>query len=251
MGKEKRKLLIVDDQINLLTTLQFIFEENGFSVTMVSSGIDAVEKIQTEKYDLALLDINMPQMDGLETFREIKKQSPTTAVIMMTGNKENIQIKKCIDEGAVTVVYKPFAVNKLLELMGNVLERPIVLIVDDRRDDRVILRNSLELQNFRVVEAKDGGDALEKVKTGNFDVCLVDFKMPGMNGMETIEKIKEINSEVGVILMSGFTLEDAVRTEINSKEGLAFIRKPYEVKNLVDIVKEEMHKIDGRKTGNV
>jgi DNA-binding NtrC family response regulator len=241
MSDGKKYLLVVDDQINLLTTLKFIFEDSGFEVTMVSSGIQAIEKIKEINYDLALLDINMPEMDGLDTFREIKKTSPSTAVVMMTGNKENMQVKKCLEEGAITVVYKPFSVNKLIELMGEVMSRPVVLVVDDRRDDRVVLRNNLELNNFRVLEAKDGEDALEKVKRGNFDVCLVDFYMPGIDGLETIDKIKEINPEVGVILMSGSTLEDAVRSEISSNGGLAFLRKPYDINNLVEIIKEEMN----------
>jgi CheY-like chemotaxis protein len=217
----------------------------GFDVTMVSSGPVAIEKVKEKKFDLALCDINMPEMDGLETFRAIKESSPTTAVIMMTGNQENVQIKKCIEEGAVTVVYKPFAINKLIEIMGKVLNRQVVLVVDDRRDDREILRNSLEINDYRVVEAKDGETALEMVRKGDFDVCMVDFKMPGMNGMETIEKIKEINKDVGVILMSGFTLEDAIRKEIKDKKGLAFIKKPYDMNNLVDIINEEVNKKQG------
>ncbi len=240
MVEAQKHLLIVDDQINLLTTLKFVFEDSGFNVTMVSSGQEAIEKVKEIVFDLALLDINMPEMDGLQTFMEIKKCSPTTSVIMMTGNKENIQVRKCIEEGAVTVVYKPFAVNKLIELMGNVLNRPIVLVVDDKRDDRVMLRNVLEIQGYRVFEASSGMDALDKVKKGNFDICLIDFKMPGMNGLETIDEIKEINPDVGVILMSAYTVEDAIRTEIKDKRGIAFIRKPYDIDNIVNIINEEM-----------
>ncbi len=240
MAEPQKHLLIVDDQINLLTTLKFVFEDSGFNVTMVSNGREAIEKVKEIVFDLALLDINMPEMDGLQTFMEIKKCSPTTSVIMMTGNKENIQVRKCIEEGAVTVVYKPFAVNKLIELMGNVLNRPMVLVVDDKRDDRVMLRNVLEIQGYRVFEASSGIDALDKVKKGNFDICLIDFKMPGMNGLETIDEIKEINPDVGVILMSAYTVEDAIRTEIKDKRGIAFIRKPYDIDNVVNIINETM-----------
>ncbi|MBN2407999.1 MAG: response regulator [Elusimicrobia bacterium] len=241
-NKEKKNLLIVDDEINVLQTLRFIFEDSGFNVTMVSSGPEALEKVKENKYDLALLDINMPEMDGLTTFREIKKISPGTAVIMMTGNKESVQIRKSLEEGAYTIVYKPFAINKLLEIMGNVLKVPVVLVVDDRRDDRVILRNLLELEQYRVIEASDGMDAINKIKKGNFDICLVDYKMPGMDGLETIDEIKKINTKIGVILMSGFSLEEAIRKEIEEHKGMAFIKKPYEINNLVDIIKEEMEK---------
>lgn len=241
MENTKKRLLIVDDEIDFLTTLKFIFEEQGFIVTMVSSGIDALERIKGTNFDLVLLDINMPEMDGLETFRKIKKRSPIT-VIMMTGNKENVQIRKCIEEGAYTVIYKPFAVNNLLEIMRKALRMPVVLVVDDRCDDRVILRNLLELEGFRVVEAKDGMEAVKTVKKGNFDVCLVDFKMPGMDGIETIENIKEITPNIGVILMSAYTLDEAIKAEIKEKRGLAFIRKPYDINNLLSILNKELKK---------
>lgn len=240
MDKAKRNILVVDDQINLLTTLKFIFDEHGFNTTMVASSREAVEKVKETKFDIALLDVNMPEMDGLETFREIKKISSTTTVIMMTGYRESAQVKKCLLEGAVTAVYKPFAINKLIELMGKILKRPIVLIIDDKRDDRAVLKNSLEIQDYRVIEAQDGMTAIEKIKKGNFDICLVDFKMPGMNGLETINEIKRADPDIGVILLSGYTLEDAMRNEIKNGDGLTFIRKPYDMNNLMDIMEEEM-----------
>lgn len=235
-NNKNNELLIVDDQVNLLTTLKFIFEDNGFNVTMVSSGIEAVKRIKEKSYDIVLLDVNMPEMDGLETFREIKKHSPTSSIIMMTGNKESAQVKKCIEEGAYTVVYKPFAVKKLIKIMKRAAERPIVLVVDDRRDDRIVLRNALEIEDYRVVEASDGINALDKIKKGNFDICLVDYRMPRMNGLETIDRIKKENPDVGVILMSGYSLEDAIKREIEKREGLAFIKKPYDINVLVDVV---------------
>ena len=117
MNENRKKIIIVDDEINLLMTLQFIFEDAGFDVTMVPGGVEAVEKMNSNSYDVALLDINMPVMDGLQTLREIKKLSPATSVFMMTGNRENVHIKKCLEEGAVTVFYKPFSVNELLQVM--------------------------------------------------------------------------------------------------------------------------------------
>lgn len=240
--ERKNNLLIIDDEISVLKTLQFIFEDSGFNVTMVSSGFEALNKIKESNFDLVLLDINMPEMDGLETFRKIKEMAPSTAVIMMTGNKENVQIRKSIEEGAYTVVYKPFAINKLLEIMGNALKVPIVLVVDDRRDDRIVLRNSLELANYRVIEAKDGQEAVEKIKKGKFDVCLIDYKMPGMDGVETIKEIKKEKSDIAVILMSGYSLEEAIRKEIEEKKALAFVKKPFDIDKLIKIIKEELGK---------
>ncbi len=240
--ERKKSLIIVDDEISLLTTLKFIFEDNGFDVVMAGGGVEALEIMTKRTFDMAILDINMPEMDGLQTFREIKKNYPSTAVFMMTGNKESSQVKKCIEEGAITVVYKPFSVNNLLEVMDKVARKPVVLIVDDRGDDRVILRSALEIHDYRIIEAKDGADAIEKVKKGNFDICLIDYKMPGMNGIETIENIKKVSPDANMVLVSAYTLEEAIKSELKEQKGVAFLKKPFEINNLVDIIKEETSK---------
>ncbi len=238
----KKKLLIVDDELGHLTTLKFIFEDNGFDVTMVSSGREAVEKVEKETFDMALLDINMAEMDGLETFREIKKRAPAVSVFMMTGNRDNLQVGKCLEEGAVTVVYKPFSVNSLLKMMEKVSDKPTVLVVDDRGDDRAVLKSVLQLHDFRIVEASSGEEALEKIRKGNYDVCLVDYRMPGMNGVETIEKIREESPEANVVLVSGYTLDEAIKREIEGRGGVAFIKKPFEINNLVDVIRDAKKK---------
>jgi len=233
------KMMIVDDEIDLHATLKFIFEDNGFDVEMAVSGIEALKKIKEERFDVILLDLCMPEMNGLQTFREIKKISPSTAVFMMTGNKESSQLKKCIDEGAITAVYKPFSVNNLLEIMNKVVKRPVVLVVDDRGDDRTILRNALEIHDFRIVEASSGFEAVEKAQRGDFDICLIDYRMPGMNGIDTIEKVRDIAPEAALVLVSAFTLEDAIKKELKQKKGVTFLKKPFEINNLVDIIKGE------------
>lgn len=231
--------MIVDDEISMLTTLQFIFEDNSFDVTMVSSGPEALEKLKKSNYDVVLLDVYMPEMDGLQTLRQIKKVSPSTVVFMMTGYKDSSQVKKCIDEGAITVFYKPFSVNNILSIMKKITDRPVVLIVDDRIDDRSIMKNALEIHDFRIVEAGDGIEAVEKLKKGNFDICLVDYRMPKMNGIEVIEKVRELSPRTNVIMVSGYTLEETIKKELKEKEGVAFLKKPFEINNLIDIIKEK------------
>jgi len=238
----KKKIIIIDDQLNLLTTLKFIFEEYDFDVTMVSSGLEALEIMKEKIFQVALLDIHMPEMDGLDTFRRIKEVSPSTAVIMMTGNRNSPQVQKSISEGAVTVIYKPFSVHDLMTMIKELLKRPIVLVVDDRTDDRIMLKNALEVTNFRVIEAESGEDAIAKIQKGEFDVCIVDYKMPGMNGVDTIENIKKLYPEVIAILMSGHTLEDALRSELSDKKELAFLEKPYNMKKLAEIISQEIDK---------
>ena len=119
-----------------------------------------------------------------------------------------------------------------------------LLLADDHNILRQGLANILErYDDFCVVaEAEDGYSMVNKYFSFHPDVVLCDIEMPGMNGLETIKKIRDINSKIGVVLMSGYSLEEAIVKEIEDKDGLAFIKKPYEINNLVDIVKEKLGK---------
>ncbi len=240
MSKNKKwSLLIVDDQVHILTTLRYIFEDNGFEVDVESNPLKAIEKLKKKKVDMALLDINMPQMDGLETFRKIKQISPSTVVVMMTGNKANDQIDKSLEEGAFTVVFKPVDIENLIKDFKQLAKNPVILVVDDRKEDRTILKENLKSYKYSVVEAEDGREALEKIKNGNFDLCLIDYRMPGLNGLEVVKNIKKVKKDIGIILMSGYSLEGDTLQEIDEK-GLSFIKKPYNIEKLIEDVTQEL-----------
>src|SRR3989339_1342084 len=213
MLNKKFKILIVDDQIEALKSLEFLFEEFGYMVTLVDNGVKALQILKSSYFDVVLMDINMPGINGVETYKEVKKISPSTVVIMMTGAAPEDLIREAIEEGAYTVLYKPFAINKVLDTLDEALKKPIVLVVDDRMDNRIIVRNTLS-DKYRVVEAHDGFDAVEKVGKGKYDVVLLDYRMPGMDGPKTMDEMKKRNPDIPVIMMTAYDLDDIVKEEI-------------------------------------
>lgn len=116
-----------------------------------------------------------------------------------------------------------------------------VLIVDDEAAIRRTLREILQFEKYDVDEAADGLDALVKVKQKNYDVILLDIKMPKMDGMEALERIQELASDTPVIMISGHgTIETAV--EAVKKGAFDFLSKPPDLNRLLITVRNALDK---------
>ncbi len=118
---DKSKILVVDDEDALRTVLGSELEGEGYEVGTAADGDEAINVIQNKKFDLVLLDIKMPKVDGFEVLRFIKEKYPTLKVIMLTGFadlKNAIESKKL---GAEDFVSKPYDLVDLLTTIERVL----------------------------------------------------------------------------------------------------------------------------------
>ena len=100
MSQPIPRILIVDDQTVIRGTMAGIIEDLGFQVFDVEDGYRAIAEVKSTRFDLVFLDIKMPGINGVQTFREIKKLRPNTLVVMMTGFDVGELIDESLDEGA-------------------------------------------------------------------------------------------------------------------------------------------------------
>ena len=117
------RLLIVDDEESLLDMLCLLFDDQGYEVRRASSVTQARERLAGGDFDLVLCDILMPDGNGLELLREIKAESPQTAVIMMTAYTSSKSAIEAMKLGAYNYVSKPFNVDELKVLAAGALEK--------------------------------------------------------------------------------------------------------------------------------
>ena len=234
---EKANVLVVDDQIGMLETFTDILEDKGFSVATAEDGFQAIRKVKEQQFDIIFMDIKMPGINGVQTFREIKKINPKASVIMMTAYSVEDLVKEAIEEGAYTVIYKPFDMDKVIQTIEKVLQTVLVLVVDDRLEDRETFKDILESKGYRVTTAKDGYEAIELVKEGNFDIIFIDVKMPGIDGVKTFEEVHKIRPDIPVIMVTGYSVEELVKEAI-SKGAYACIYKPLDMDKILKIVGE-------------
>ena len=117
-----RTILIVDDEANILQSLEGILSDEGFEVISAVSGTEALERIDEEIPDLVLLDIWMPGKDGIETLTDIKQAYPSLQVVMMSGHGSIETAVKATKMGAYDFIEKPLSLDKLLLSVNNALE---------------------------------------------------------------------------------------------------------------------------------
>ncbi len=110
----KGKILVVDDEASLRLLLKNELGRAGYSVETVNDGESALQKVREDNYHVVLLDIVMPRMDGLETLRQMKMESVTSEVIILTGNATLESAIECVKLGAFEYVRKPYSLSELL-----------------------------------------------------------------------------------------------------------------------------------------
>jgi DNA-binding NtrC family response regulator len=117
-----------------------------------------------------------------------------------------------------------------------------ILVIDDEKEICESIRMILEYENYQVVTTTDGIEGLEKIEAGNFDVVLLDIQMPNINGFEILNKIKERNLEVSVIIISAFSnLENAVKaTKLGAFD---FLEKPIDREKLLLSIRNSINQV--------
>jgi two-component system response regulator HydG len=129
-------LLVVDDEPGIVRLIKRFAEGMGFVVTTAESGHEALEKLETEKAAAALVDLRMPDVDGLEVLRRIRTAQPDCQVILMTGHASLDTAIEAIKLGAMDYLSKPFDFDRLQELLGGVrddIERRRALLAAESR----------------------------------------------------------------------------------------------------------------------
>ncbi|UCE64461.1 MAG: sigma-54-dependent Fis family transcriptional regulator, partial [Nitrospirota bacterium] len=116
-------ICIVDDEPAILNTLSSILEDEGYQISVAKSGHEALKLIRSEQPDVVLLDIWMPELDGLETLKRLRQQHPSLLVIMMSGHGSIETAVKATKLGAYDYLEKPLDLEKVTILVRNALHQ--------------------------------------------------------------------------------------------------------------------------------
>ncbi|MCS6930395.1 MAG: sigma-54 dependent transcriptional regulator [Saprospiraceae bacterium] len=131
------KILIVDDEVPIRRTLREILEFEGYEVEEAADGQEGVSKVQNQKYDVVIMDIKMPKMDGIEALERIMMISPETPVIMVSGHGTIDTAVEAVKKGAFDFISKPPDLNRILITVRNAMEKAELVTTKQKLEKQV------------------------------------------------------------------------------------------------------------------
>ena len=245
---QKLRMLVVDDNEEFCQNVRDVVELQGYEVLTAYDGFQALELVRQNGLDLVLMDVRMPVMDGVEAFKEIKQIAPQTPVIMVTAYAVEQLVRDALRQGAFGFLRKPLDFELLFALIESAVSKgALVLVVDDDRDLCANMKDVLSDKGYRVSVAHDGNKAIEKAWESDFDVILLDMKLPPLNGLETYLSVRDIRLDVVVIIITGHRQEmgDLVEQAIR-ETAYTCLEKPIDMDELFSLLEQIMeHKGKG------
>ena len=237
---DKAGILIADDNINFCKTMSFVLEKKGYAVTIAKDGSEAIQRVKESSFDVIFMDIRMPLMDGVQTYKRIKEISPEAVVVMMTAYSVEDLVQEALREGAYGIIYKPLDIEKVVALIEEVREAKrgaLVLVVDDHPETCITLKNILIKKNYEVGIALTGEEAIAMARKNSYDIIFIDMKLPTINGLETYLSIKESNPGSVVIMMTAYRQEMAeLFEEALNNSAYACLYKPFDMEEVLRLL---------------
>lgn len=212
IGQEHEHVLLVDDEEGIRETLKDILEDKGYSVVAASSGREAIEITVNERFDVALVDFIMPDMNGVQTLKKLKKIQPGLKVMMMTAFAERDKLDRAIDSGASCIFEKPLDIDRLISYIGAITRR-LVLIGPPGAGKTTLLEMFFEGRSPPEVM----GMSLEPTRGLEFHAYPAYYQFTATNDLEKKEPgTDEFPFTIAVIDASGQELEKWLGDESGS-----------------------------------
>ncbi len=203
MAHSDARILIADDEPYVRDLLRIYLEKGGHSVIEADDGMAAVERVRHDAVHLAILDIQMPRLDGIEALKTIKAIDPTIEVLIVTGNADIESLRTSIvDNGAFDYILKPFHRDELLNTVRNALMKRAYMVggqtdlghrlarLEAEFEERTRQLRESQIQYREIVE--NAGDSI--MIFGDGRLHFVNTKMRGLTGYTTAE-IRELPFE--------------------------------------------------------
>jgi two-component system, NtrC family, response regulator HydG len=248
MAGNKIKALIVDDEKIVRDFFKRLLSLLGLEAVDVEDGYKAIEMVKKEKFDIIFLDVRMPGLNGLETYREIRKIDPNVLSVMITGYAVEDILEQAEKEGVCSAIHKPFDINQIKEVIERVAKEdakePInVLVVDDDEAIHNFFSVFLNEKKLKFKIARDRNEALDAVKKEKFTLIFLDLVLKDVSGLDVFKEIKEIVPQANIVLITGHPQK---AEEIKGKIEIAgCLYKPFDIESIVGCIEKIKSKING------
>lgn len=241
------RVLVVDDEDAMRNALVRLFVARGFEATSASSGKEALQYAQPGRFDLVVLDLWMPEMNGLETLTRFRRLDSSTPVIAVSAMGTDATAAACHAAGATGFLPKPFTAAAIEELAreakaGRADQEGIasgatrgwrgrILVADDHEAYRQAVARRLRLDGFDVDEVSTGAEVAIVSEGVAYDALLLDIHMPCGDGLFAAEAVRARDPFLPILFMTGEATENEMRQGLASSSA-GCLRKPVEIDRL-------------------
>ena len=235
-----RRVLVVDDDRTMVSTLCDILKLHGWECDGVFSGEDAIDAVRRQSYAAVLMDIKMPGMDGVQALKYMKQERPDLRVLLMTAHATRDLIVEAEREGAIRILPKPMGMQALLQSLERTLRRSrSVLIVDENPAFLQTLSEGLRQRGFITVEARSLDMAIKRLQAEAPAAILLHLRIENLQPNESVLAIRQVSPAVALILYSGHvpTL-DLAESSMPRDWVFAKLQKPFAVERLTALLDE-------------
>ena len=246
------RILIVDDEVAICQRLQRELQKEGHQADYRTSPLNVLEELKKarragEPFNLLLLNIRMPEMDGLTLFSRIREERLGVEVIVMTGYREEETVIEAIRLSARNYLNKPISLEELDAAVSHAHKKAVevegnngkyrILVVDDERElcDRV--RRELDKEGYQTAVAYTGEECIDHFKKNRVDVLIADIRMPRMSGLEMLERCREITDDFVSIIITGHGDHETAKTALKL-DACDYLKKPLSLDELITAVKK-------------
>lgn len=233
-------ILIVDDDRDHAESIGDVLDMRGYAIEIAVSGEEALAKFAGGRFDLTLMDVRLPGMNGVETFFHFRRLRPDAKVILMTGYSVERLIEDALKGGALGVLRKPFSVEKLVEAVERAKPHGIVLLADDDPAFAESASDILSAAGYRIERAATGQEALDKTLTTPIDCLILDLRLPVLSGVEVFLRLREAGRAVPTIMATGFANEG--RAALDRAPFDMLLIKPFGPTALLDAIRAAIGK---------
>jgi signal transduction histidine kinase/DNA-binding response OmpR family regulator len=241
-------VLVIDDDPNALELLGRILNRAGARVVTASDGVEALKLARTLRPVAITLDVLMPGMDGWEVLGELKADPKTRDIpVIMVSMTTDRNLAYSL--GATEFLMKPVRRDQLINLLDRYAPpggEQHALVVDDKAENREVLRRALESEGWRVSEAENGLLALNEVAKAPPSLILLDLVMPVMDGFEFVREVRlqEPANEIPIVVVTAKDLTEEDRRRLNGSVVSLIEREGLDPDALVELLRE--HLVTGR-----
>ncbi len=251
----KSRVLLVDDEEDFLTASSQALQRRGLEVDVAPNGVTALEMVDEKQYDVVVLDVKMPDIDGIEVFRIIRRKYPNLPVILLTGHSSIDDAFQTSKDGIADYLSKPIDMDDMAARIREVVVRfkqresedreppppdssvPVrVILIDDEVRFLDSMKRVLERRDLDVDTAESGEQGLTLLKESLVDVVVLDIKMPGIDGLEVLRRIRTYYPSVQVIMLTGHPSYVTALEAI--KQGAhEYLEKPPDIEKLATTIR--------------